>query len=434
MEEDIKKDIKSAPVAEKKPMGEKAPVQKVQRGAVAIGGLRTLQQDSSQVQNAAQPPEIDVAAILAQAKPIAEPVAPAEEGPIISRHTVSKIPPRKPLTPEEERAKAAAEAKVKAEAEEKARKEKEAVEQKKIDDERKRVEEIEAERVRKIQEAERLRREEEERATMLDRALAEITQKQAQAQSQLALLAQNKQPLIQQKELLLAKKKDIEAILFPIVEQKNTIDAQLKDVELKETSATSAEDRQVAEEQRWKLEDSRRKIEQEKWGVEEKLEEVMNKTAANDKSYADMEQQERSLTEGATRLQKEKEKNELQINLRELGKEKEIVELRWVELNDKKDALQAIIDPILVEEHGIEAQIKDSEQKESMATNVAERKQIESDRWVIEDKRRAIEKTRQDKEREMNALLSVINELKPRYQEILQKEEEAEAKLAVLRA
>ena len=89
--------------------------------------------------------------------------------------------------------------------------------------------------------------------------------------------------------------------------------------------------------------------------------------------------------------QASEEKQRLNKLLDGLAHEKELLELTWVNLDDKRTGLKKILEPIIAEEEKLESRENQEEGQESVTLNPSERQALEQKRWEIQSTRRKTE-------------------------------------------
>lgn len=112
----------------------------------------------------------------------------------------------------------------------------------------------------------------------------------------------------------------------------------------------------------------------------------------------------------------EEEKTENQKKLNDLNKDKEALEMIWVDLSGQKDVLQKKLDPILAVEMNTEKDVQKLNQEEHATDDRIARQDIEKKRQEIEKTREEAEKNKWALENEMIALEKIMNENKKKFQ------------------
>lgn len=118
----------------------------------------------------------------------------------------------------------------------------------------------------------------------------------------------------------------------------------------------------------------------------------------------------------------DEEKKLANLRLEAINKEKEKLELKWIEMSDKKKEFQKILEPIVLSEMNIEKDVQSKNQEEHATEDPVLRQPLEKERQELETKRQAIEKNKWSIEDEITKLNVVMNENKVKYQELLNEE------------
>ena len=128
----------------------------------------------------------------------------------------------------------------------------------------------------------------------------------------------------------------------------------------------------------------------------------------------------------------ETEKDRLESELAVIEKDKERLEINWVVLDNKQSSFKKLLAPIKEEEERTELEEDKLEGEEAITSQVLDRQKIEKARWVIQDKRKELEKKKWELE---NRILDTDKELEKNtvlYQELLDREEKIRTKLESL--
>lgn len=118
-----------------------------------------------------------------------------------------------------------------------------------------------------------------------------------------------------------------------------------------------------------------------------------------------------------------KEQQTAKEELEKLGREKEVFELQWVNLNDQKVPLDAELQAIIAEETRIEGEEKKKEQEEIAAETAEARKIVEDARWVIQQARHATEEQKWAAQDKVSTIAGAMSALSAKYQELLGQED-----------
>lgn len=150
----------------------------------------------------------------------------------------------------------------------------------------------------------------------------------------------------------------------------------------------------------------------------------------------------RMAMEGPERTAKRKEeeheevvKGEIAVidkRLAEILKEKEKLELAWVDLDDKRSAIKQTLDPIKEKEKAAEAEEAALEEEEARQPFPKEKRLAEEKRWPVQEKRHQIETEKWQVEQKMMTVEEKVAENTNAYQKFLDEEEELKTKKATL--
>ncbi|MCC6290686.1 hypothetical protein IT398_01280 [Candidatus Nomurabacteria bacterium] len=127
------------------------------------------------------------------------------------------------------------------------------------------------------------------------------------------------------------------------------------------------------------------------------------------------------------------ETDSLRQKLTEINKEKELLELDWIELDNQRRALRTILNPLLDEEKKIESEEISLESEEARTGLAADKKIIEKKRWEVQDKRKEIEKKKWDEEEKLAKIETTVQANTAKYRTLLDEEEKIDQKLQELK-
>lgn len=117
------------------------------------------------------------------------------------------------------------------------------------------------------------------------------------------------------------------------------------------------------------------------------------------------------------------EKQKLSKLLSGIEHEKELLELMWVNLDDKRSSFKKILEPLMTREEKLESDEELLENKEGITIDTTKRQEVESKRWEIQQQRRKIEEEKWVVEEKINKIDQQIDENKNKYQQLLAEEE-----------
>ncbi|MFA6476364.1 MAG: hypothetical protein WCV68_03000 [Candidatus Paceibacterota bacterium] len=147
-----------------------------------------------------------------------------------------------------------------------------------------------------------------------------------------------------------------------------------------------------------------------------------------------MEGLDRTVRREATEKEEEASEEKQQLNrlLLSLDHEKELLELTWVNLDDKRTGLKKVLEPILLQEDAIQSEENQEEGQEDTTVTPKEKHEVEQKRWQTQEKRRAIEEEKWLVEEKITKIEDQIGEVKKKYQNLLNQEEEIRGKIQAI--
>lgn len=134
------------------------------------------------------------------------------------------------------------------------------------------------------------------------------------------------------------------------------------------------------------------------------------------------EAEERKKMEAKMVLELKAQKNALNKKLNEITKEKEKLELHWIDLDDKKNEIGKILDPITAAEIKVENDIQEKNKEEHATDDLKRRQEFEKQRQVLEAEREKLEKEKWVIEDKVYDVDSLMSEHKTKYQAVLKEE------------
>ena len=217
--------------------------------------------------------------------------------------------------------------------------------------------------------------------------------------------------------------------LSPYTAKEAQIRAQEKDVAEKEKKAQLPQERHQLEEQRWALEEQRQAAEKQKWAQEEKIEaknaEIQvaeSQLQAVLKQEGDLRQQKETVIEGLEKICLAQERlmlinkvDSLDLQRRSLNKER-------LALKAEENLFNKELKEIRGKEQAFETQVASLEEAIEKATSFKEKKEIEQNRWRIDEQRRGIEQKRWGLEKSAEKNKEEASVLEKSYDEILRKQ------------
>ena len=118
----------------------------------------------------------------------------------------------------------------------------------------------------------------------------------------------------------------------------------------------------------------------------------------------------------------EEEKSEINKKLEETSKNKEELEIKWIDLSEKMKELQKILEPIKENEARLEKDIQSKNQEEHATEDILTRQGFEKERQVLEADRQKIEKEKWEIEGKVLEINGLMAENKAKFQKILDEE------------
>jgi hypothetical protein len=147
-----------------------------------------------------------------------------------------------------------------------------------------------------------------------------------------------------------------------------------------------------------------------------------------------MEGLDRTIRREATEKEEEASEEKQQLNklLLSLDHEKELMELTWVNLDDKRASLKKVLEPILAEEDKIESEETNLESQEEVTVDPVARRELEQKRWQVQENRKKVEEEKWLVEEKVQKIDGQIEEIKQKYQKLLAQEEELRQKIQTI--
>lgn len=118
------------------------------------------------------------------------------------------------------------------------------------------------------------------------------------------------------------------------------------------------------------------------------------------------------------------ETQSLEGRLAAVHAEKEKLELAWIDLDDKRKAVRALLNPLLDEEKKLEAEETKLEAEEASTGVPQSRHEVETKRWPVQAKRQDIEKRKWAEEEKLVEVDKIVAANTKRYRELLTEEDQ----------
>lgn len=123
------------------------------------------------------------------------------------------------------------------------------------------------------------------------------------------------------------------------------------------------------------------------------------------------------------------EKQKINKLLDKVYHDKELLELTWVNLDDKRTALKKLLEPLLAREEKLETDENQLESQEDVTFNPRDRRDLEQKRWAIQTERRKLEEEKWVVEERILKIEEQIEDNKKKYQVLLGEEDKLRNKL-----
>ncbi|HEC30644.1 MAG TPA: hypothetical protein ENI66_01355 [Candidatus Yonathbacteria bacterium] len=228
------------------------------------------------------------------------------------------------------------------------------------------------------------------------------------------------------------EKKSINLQLAPIKEQEELVESSIVEIEKHEAATSSMEERHSFEKQRWDLEDGRKKLESQKWELSKEVEKIEDSIHKSEATHTEIQIKKNNSIEQLQSLDKQEDRIHLEFELSEISQKKQALELQWIKFSNKQKEEESLLDTTMKEEFSIEKQKKIVEGKEHAAESSQEERGFEEERQDIESKRRGLEEKRWKLEETLSKTKTIVEKLKPEYQDALGEEERLNKTLEVL--
>jgi len=266
--------------------------------------------------------------------------------------------------------------------------------------------------------------------------IKEIKLEKAKIQEGLNNLTQNKKPLDVKKKAILNEIKMVELSFQEARAREEELWQKLSIIEKKESQAQIPEERRELEKKRWKLEKKREELEKKRWPADEKLEQLEAKLKGLEKEGKELGIKEKELFNRQKDIsQKEQDLNlkleriNLQETLEEIKESKSLLEEKVNVLFKNNEEAENNLFVVSAEEKKVEQEKIEIENKERVAENISQRRELEKTRWQTEEKRRRIESKRWKMEEEKEKISQDLKDSQNRLKSILDKKENISKRL-----
>jgi hypothetical protein len=123
------------------------------------------------------------------------------------------------------------------------------------------------------------------------------------------------------------------------------------------------------------------------------------------------------------------EQAELATKLAAITKQKEALELAWIELDNGRKGVHQVLDPILAEEKKVEEEEAKLEAEEAKIGLPVEKHAVEEKRWAVADERKAVEQKKWGEEEKLVKVDKVIGDNTAEYRKLLDEEDKITTRL-----
>jgi len=230
-----------------------------------------------------------------------------------------------------------------------------------------------------------------------------------------------------QEDQILGEIKGLEIELAQILKKETTIESKIEEIEELE-KITPSEKRSQIEKKRWKKDAERREIEKAKWSIQEKIEKVEEKIKLIELKYQELLEKKKKFGKAEQEIfQRNKDKELAQEKIRlenkifPLASKEKTIEKKHEELLKKKRELQAEQARVLKEEAVAEEIVRAVSAKEKTISDPKDKREIEKQRWQVEDNRKSLEKSKWELEKKQKRLSIELKRTKEKRQKTLDK-------------
>ena len=241
-------------------------------------------------------------------------------------------------------------------------------------------------------------------------------------------LTKSKEPL-EEKRILLSKEIDqVKKDFQPITINEKRIEQEQEVLEEKEAMAKTPEQRRKIEKERWSIEEKRRELEKKRWPWDDKVKKFNTEINELDDQLSQIELEEKGLiasqgkiNEKGTLIDLQLEKIDLEEEFNKVKALEDSFDEDKIKLDQEINKNRLNLDGILIKEEKIEQKKKVIEQEEKTIKEIDKKRELEKERWEIDENRRKIEAKRWETEEEKQKLESQAERLENRIQLVLEK-------------
>ena len=163
----------------------------------------------------------------------------------------------------------------------------------------------------------------------------------------------------------------------------------------------------------------------------DKAEETLSQQEKLRRAKIAMEGFERTVKREAVEKEEQAGEEKQKINklLDKVNHDKELLELTWVNLDDKRAALKKLLEPLLTREEKLETDENQLESQEDVTFSPRERRELEQKRWSTQTERRKLEEEKWIIQERVLKIEEQIEDNKKKYQGLLAEEDKLRSKL-----
>jgi len=246
-----------------------------------------------------------------------------------------------------------------------------------------------------ILEAKRRAEEDERRREEITRQVLE--EKLDELNLKLNTFPAKRKPLEMRKIAIQKEKEDFLKTFSSVVEKERKLNDEKEALEAEESTVKDPEQRHQIEKKRWAIEEKLRKVEKEKWQQEDKLKQKDAKIRQIEKSLEEFSSEERKLKRFKDEVLRQLKELEVKKERKQLMDELELYKVKIdsflrkeARLEQEKEETDKTLSIVLRREQELERKEDEIVEKEKEAVSLAQERELEKERWGIEDKRRSV--------------------------------------------
>jgi len=256
-----------------------------------------------------------------------------------------------------------------------------------------------------------------------------IKNEKKKIKDELIKLQEQKDPLVAERNIVSSRLVEVKKGFGLIAVKEQKIEKLQKDLEEKTLIAKTADQRKNLEKQRWGIEEKRRDLEKKRWPWDEKLKGITVKLESVDKKSADIDAKERELNDKYAKSNKEEDNIDLKLRKIELSGIlsdtkglRDSFSKKRVEIGLDINKIKVRLNEVLGQDKKINEEKQVIEQKESGEQNSTQKRELEKQRWTIEEQRRNIETKRWQLDEEKERLENHLSKIEGRLESVSAKE------------